>query len=63
MNKSDHKAITELKQLDLSDIYFYIDYLTWKFDERLELIRGKIFPKGPNPGTQHQQIVGRLLVE
>ena len=64
MNKLDHnKAATELKQLDLSGTYFYKDYLTWTFDERVELIRGKVFPKGPNPGPQHQRIVGRLLVE
>ncbi|MDD2816315.1 MAG: hypothetical protein PHP00_11370 [Thiotrichaceae bacterium] len=33
-------SITKLSQLDLNGTYSYADYLTWKFDERLELIRG-----------------------
>ena len=36
--------ITQLQQLDLiSGIYSYADYLLWKFEERVELFKGKIF--------------------
>lgn len=44
--------------LDLSKSYTYADYLNWQFDERLELIKGKIFRMGPAPGTTHQKISG-----
>jgi Uma2 family endonuclease len=33
--------------------YSYADYLTWKFDEYVELIRGKVFFL-PTPYTAHQ---------
>ena len=29
--------------LDLNGTYSYADYLKWEFEERLELIKGKIF--------------------
>ena len=31
-------------ELDLNGTYTYADYLKWTFDERLEIIKGKIFP-------------------
>ena len=37
-------TITDLAQLDLNGTYSYADYLKWQFDERVELLRGKIFP-------------------
>ena len=43
-------------------IYTYADYLQWKFEERVELFRGKIF-KMAGPNTDHQKISGRLFVE
>lgn len=48
--------ITNISQLDLNGIYTYADYLTWWFDERLELIKGKIFKMSPAPNTKHQKI-------
>lgn len=36
--------ITQLSQLDLDGTYTYADYLTWQFDEALELIIGKASP-------------------
>ena len=42
--------------LDLSKTYTYADYLLWKFDERLELIKGKIFKMSPAPSGKHQTI-------
>lgn len=49
-------AITDLSQLDLDGTYSYADYLTWKFDERVELIKGKISLMCPAPNVQHQQL-------
>ena len=39
--------ITNINQLDFDKSYTFADYLTWKFQERIELIKGlilKIFP-------------------
>lgn len=52
--------ITSLSQLDPNGTYTYADYLLWKFKERVELFKGKIFAMSPAPRTNHQQISGRL---
>lgn len=49
--------------LDLSKTYTYADYLKWQFDERLELIKGKIFKMSPAPGSTHQRISGIISNE
>lgn len=48
--------IIELSQLDLEATYSYADYLTWQFDDALELIRGKIMLMSPTPNVTHQRI-------
>ncbi|WP_369596812.1 Uma2 family endonuclease [Flavobacterium sp. FPG59] len=48
--------ITDINQLDLNKTYSYADYLTWQFQEKLELIKGKIFKMSPAPSTTHQRI-------
>lgn len=52
--------ITELSQLDLQGTYSYADYLTWQFQERVELIKGKIYAMAPAPNVQHQSIAREL---
>lgn len=52
--------ITNLKQLDLNASYSYADYLLWHFNERVELIKGKIFKMSPAPSSYHQRISGEL---
>ena len=49
-------AITNIKQLDLKGSYTYSDYLLWRFKERVELIKGKIFKMSPAPGSFHQEV-------
>ncbi len=41
--------ITDISQLDLNGSYTYADYLLWQFEERVELIRGKLFRMSPAP--------------
>lgn len=48
------KTITNINQLDLNKLYSYADYLLWKFEERIELIKGKIFKMSPAPSSSHQ---------
>ena len=52
--------ITDINQLDLTKTYTYGDYLKWKFTERVELIRGKIFKMSPAPNTAHQRVSGNI---
>ncbi|MDZ7899977.1 MAG: Uma2 family endonuclease [Arcicella sp.] len=49
-------------QLDLNGTYTYADYLKWTFDERLEIIKGKIFPMS-TPARIHQRLSGKLSYE
>ncbi len=57
MHFAKNKApITSLDQLNPSAIYTYADYLTWQFNERVELIWGKIFKMSPAPNSYHQEI-------
>ncbi len=52
--------IVSLSQLDIANgIYTYADYLTWKFDQAVELIKGKIFPMSA-PSRRHQGISGEI---
>lgn len=48
--------ITKLSQLDLNKTYSYADYFSWKFKERVELLKGKIMQMSPAPSRQHQRI-------
>ena len=57
--KTDDK-VYRFEDIDLSGTYSYADYLRWEFDERLELIKGKIFTMSPGPATLHQRILLKL---
>ena len=50
------KIITQLSQLDLNQSYSYADYLTWQFNETVELIKGKIMLMSPAPNVTHQRV-------
>jgi Uma2 family endonuclease len=62
LNKSEFEhPISEIKNMQLSDLdfsktYSYADYLQWTFEDRLELIKGKIFKMTPAPASVHQRI-------
>jgi len=52
-----------LLELDTSKKYSYADYLTWRFKERVELIRGKIYAMSPAPRRIHQKVSLNLTLE
>ena len=52
--------ITDLSQLDPEGSYTYADYLRWKFQDRVELIKGRLFRMSPAPSTTHQQVSREL---
>jgi len=47
-NEKEHK-FQLVEEPDPSLSYTYADYLQWKFEEQVELIRGKIFKMSPAP--------------
>lgn len=54
------KDISHLDQLDLvNGHYSYADYLTWKFEQAVELIKGRILAKSA-PNRYHQGISWQL---
>jgi Uma2 family endonuclease len=55
------KFITDINLLDPDRHYTYADYLLWRFKERIELIRGKVFRMSPAPSSVHQSIVTVLV--
>lgn len=54
------KDIVSLDQLDLvNGRYSYADYLTWEFEQMVELIKGEILPMAA-PSRRHQEISREL---
>ena len=53
----------EFADLDLNKVYSYADYFKWKFEERVELIKGKIFEMSPAPNRMHQALVVKILTK
>ena len=55
--------IVSLSQLDIENgVYTYADYLTWKFDQTVELIKGKIFEMSA-PSRKHQGMSWQLTLK
>lgn len=52
-------AITSFSQLDPQGSYTYADYLLWKFEERIEILRGKISQMAA-PNRSHQNVSMKL---
>ena len=56
-------SILNIDDLDFNKSYTFADYLTWNFQDRIELIKGKIFKMSPFPNRNHQTISGNLFFE
>jgi Uma2 family endonuclease len=52
--------ITSITQLDPNGTYSYADYLTWQFEDLVELLRGKVVRRVSTPVELHQSVVGEL---
>ena len=55
------EKITNFSQLDLNGVYTYADYLTWQFEQAVELIKGKILPTA-TPSRKHQGVSWHLTL-
>ncbi len=61
MKEYKFPEINRLDQLNENSFeYSYSDYMKWQFQERVEIIMGKIFPMSA-PTTLHQHIIGELF--
>ncbi|WP_342748674.1 Uma2 family endonuclease [Flavobacterium faecale] len=52
--------VTNINQLDFEQTYSYAEYLTWLFEDRVELHKGKLYKLGSAPGTLHQKTSSNL---
>ncbi len=55
------EKVYSVNELDEGLTYSYANYLNWLFDERLELIKGKIYKMNPAPSRAHQQVLTNLF--
>lgn len=58
---ADNDSFTKVEEPDPSLSYTYADYMKWKFEEQMELIRGQIYKMSPAPAPAHQQVCSRLI--
>jgi Uma2 family endonuclease len=58
--ENPEEEVSQFNELDLSATYNYAQYLKWAFDERLELIKGKIFRMSPAPARIHQAVLWEI---
>ena len=52
--------VTRFEDLDLTRQYTVADYVTWRFRERVELLRGWVSRMSPAPNLYHQTIAANL---
>ena len=53
--------ITAIHQLDTKKYYTYADYILWQFKERVELLKGRLFPMAA-PNVRLQRISSSLHI-
>jgi len=53
--------ITSISQLDPNGTYSYADYVSWQFEDLVELLRGKVVRRVNMPVELHQATVGQLF--
>ena len=55
--------VTDLSQLDPTKTYTYADYLTWQFQEFVELIKGRLMRPMAGPSRLHQVYSGNIYYQ
>jgi Uma2 family endonuclease len=56
MSRQQETTVVHEPDFSYSGVYTYADYLKWTIEERLELIKGKIFRMSPAPASTHQRL-------
>lgn len=57
----EEAEVFTFNDIDLSLTYSYANYLNWLFEDRVELIKGKVFRMSPAPSRIHQEAFGRIF--
>jgi len=60
---TDKRKINHIADIDFSRTCSYADYFRWGFEERPELIKGKMFRIGPAPSLTHQWLCEFIYVK
>jgi len=58
----DFPTFSTVNDIDFSATYSYADYMRFAFDERMEIIKGRIFSMSPAPNRYHQKTFGKIYV-
>jgi Uma2 family endonuclease len=58
-----NEPVREFNDIDASLTYSYANYLNWLFEDRVELIKGKIFKMSPAPSRMHQEISRNIFLK
>lgn len=53
---SEDEQIYTFNEIDQNLTYSYANYLNWLFEDRVELVKGKIFKMSPAPSRVHQEV-------
>jgi Uma2 family endonuclease len=56
-------VITNINQLDFDNLYSYDDYYKWQFNDRVELIKGKIHKMSTTTYSRHQELVWNFSMQ
>lgn len=56
-----NEKVYSFNEIDQSLTYSYAHYLNWLFEERTELIKGKIFKMSPGPARLHQKVLTNII--
>jgi Uma2 family endonuclease len=61
--KNPYPIVNSVNEIDCSSTYSYAHYLRWRFEERMEIIKGKVYALGAAPSPLHQHILVSLVSE
>jgi Uma2 family endonuclease len=61
MEEEERKQEVNEPMPDYGGLYTYADYLKWTIQERLELIKGKVFRMSPAPNRKHQTVLRNVF--
>lgn len=61
LTEDELPPITTVNEIDFSAYYSYADYMRFEFEERLEIIKARIFRMSPAPSRIHQGVLTNIF--
>jgi Uma2 family endonuclease len=56
------ETVSSFNDIDLTLTYSYAHYLNWLFDDRVELVKGKVLKMSPAPSRVHQEVLRGIFL-